>query len=207
MPMAVLMMPLSTVAPTIAHRIGYRRTVVAGMAILAGGLTLTAVLVDVGRGYVSVLPGLLVVAVGVGLAMSPSTTAITEALGDDKQGVASALNDTARELGSAMGIALFASILNAQYRANVTDVAAGLPPAIAEPVRHGIGGALAAADRLGPDGVRVIDAARSAWIDAVRPTLGLAAATALAAGAFTVWGTRRGAVPVPDGSSSGGTTD
>ena len=191
MPMAVLMMPLSTIAPTIAHRIGYRRTVATGMVLLATGMALVAVLVDIDRGYVSVLPGLAVLAVGVGLAMSPSTTAITAALGEDKQGVASALNDTARELGAAIGIALFGSILNAQYRTNVRGAASSLPDAIAEPVREGIGGALAVTGQLGPDGLRVIEAARAAWLDAVRPTLGLAALAALAAALYTVVGGRR----------------
>jgi EmrB/QacA subfamily drug resistance transporter len=191
MPMAVLMMPLSTIAPTVAHRIGNRRTVATGMVLLATGMALVAVLVDIDRGYVSVLPGLAVLAVGVGLAMSPSTTAITAALGEDKQGVASALNDTARELGAAIGIALFGSILNAQYRTNVRGAAATLPDAIAEPVREGIGGALAVTRQLGPDGLRVIEAARAAWLDAVRPTLGLAALAALAAAVYTVVGGRR----------------
>lgn len=184
-PMAVLMMPLSTLAPTIAHRIGYRRTVVTGMVLMAGGLALLAVLADVGRGYVSVLPGLLVLAVGVGLTMSPSTTAITASLPEDKQGVASALNDTARELGAAMGVALFGSILNAQYRANIRDTVAALPPELAEPVKKGIGGALAAAGRLGPDGAGLIDAARNAWVDGMRPTMMLGSVIALAAAGYT----------------------
>lgn len=127
--MAVLMVPLSTVAPTIAHRIGYRRTVVTGTVLVAAGMALLAALADVDRGYLSVVLGLLVLAVGVGLAMSPSTTAIAASLPEDKQGVASALNDTAREMGAALGIALFGSILNAQYRANITDAAAPCPRA------------------------------------------------------------------------------
>jgi MFS family permease len=187
LPMAVLMMPLSTVAPTIAHRIGYRRTVVTGMVLVAAGMALLAALADVDRGYLSVVPGLLVLAVGIGLAMSPSTTAITASLPEDKQGVASALNDTAREMGAALGIALFGSILNAQYRANITDAAAALPPELAEPVNAGIGGALAVAGQLGPDGTALLAASRNAWIDGMRPTMWLAAAIALATAGHTAW--------------------
>ena len=188
-PMAVVMMPLSTIAPTIAHRIGYRRTVATGMIFVAGGMSLLAALTDVDRGYISVLPGLLVIAVGVGLAMSPSTTAITASLPEDKQGVASALNDTVREMGAAMGIALIGSILNAQYRSNISDVAATLPANLAAPGREGIGGALAVAGQLGPDGSVLITAARNAWIDGMRPAMWLGAAIALATAVYTAWST------------------
>lgn len=136
-----VLMPLSTVAPAIAHRIGYRRTVVTGMLLVAAGMALLAALADVDRGYLSVVPGLVVLAVGVGVAISPSTTAITASLPVEKQGVVSALNHTAREMGAALGIALVGSILNAQYRANISDAAAALPPELAQPVRAGIGGA------------------------------------------------------------------
>ena len=128
LPMAVMMMPLSTIAPTIAHRVGYRRTVASGMITLSVGLVLLAVLADPGSGYLSVLPGLLVIGAGVGLSMSPSTTAITSSLTEDKQGVASALNDTVREIGAAVGLALIGSILNSRYRASITDTANTFPP-------------------------------------------------------------------------------
>ena len=186
LPMAVMMMPLSTVAPTIAHRYGYRRTVATGMVLVSAGLVLLALLTDVGRGYLSVLPGVMVLGTGVGLAMSPATTAITNSLPEEKQGVASALNDTVRELGGAVGIALFGSILNAGYRSHVTAAADKLAPELSGPIKEGIGGALAIARKLGPGGDNIVSSARSAWIDGMRPAMLLAAAVALASAAFTV---------------------
>src|SRR5690606_2437163 len=106
LPMAVMMMPLSTIAPTIAERIGFRRTLVTGMLLMAAGLFTFAMLADPDGGYLSVLPGILLLGAGVGLSMSPSTAAITASLPEEKQGVASALNDTVREMGGAVGIAL-----------------------------------------------------------------------------------------------------
>jgi sugar phosphate permease len=52
-----------------------------------------------------VMPGL-----GMGMA-GPATTAIVTSLPDDKQGVASAVNDTAREVGGALGIAVLGPML------------------------------------------------------------------------------------------------
>ena len=187
LPMAAVMMPLSVLAPTIAERIGFRRTLVTGMLMLCIGLTLMALLADSDGGYLSVLPGLLVLAVGVGLSMSPSTAAITGSLPEDKQGVASSLNDTVREMGGAVGIALIGSVLNSAYRSSVGSATAGLPAEAAEPVRDGIGGALAIASKAGPKGVELADAARSAFVDGMRPALLLAAAVALFAALFTAW--------------------
>ena len=53
----------------------------------------------------------LVLGVGMALAAPPATAAIVASLPDDKQGVASAVNDTAREVGGALGIAVLGSVL------------------------------------------------------------------------------------------------
>ncbi|QYG94474.1 MFS transporter [Iamia sp. SCSIO 61187] len=169
LPMAAMMMPLSTTAPTIAERIGFRRTLVTGMLLLAAGLALFAVLADADSGYASVLPGMLVIGAGVGLAMSPSTSAITSSLPEEKQGVASALNDTVREMGGAVGIALIGSVLNAGYRSAVEPATVGVPDEAAEPVRDGIGGALAVAESLSEAGVPLADVARRAFVEGMAP--------------------------------------
>ena len=54
------MMPLSTVAPAIAKRIGTRRTLMVGLGLFGIGSLLLATLVSVEGGYWSVMPGLLV---------------------------------------------------------------------------------------------------------------------------------------------------
>ncbi|MGB2756631.1 MAG: MFS transporter [Acidimicrobiia bacterium] len=185
LPMAAIMMPLSTIAPTIAERIGFRRTLVTGMLLLAGGLVLFATLADPAGGYLSVFPGIMVLGVGVGLAMSPSTAAITSSLPEEKQGVASALNDTVREMGGAVGIALIGSVLNSSYRSNIEPIAVSLPSEVAEPVTSGIGGALAVAGQMGADGKALVDASRQAFVDGMAPALYLGAALALAAAVFT----------------------
>jgi Na+/melibiose symporter-like transporter len=187
LPMVVAMMPLSIIAPSIAQRVGFRRTVVTGMLLLAAGVAALGLMADVGRGYTSVLPGLIVLAVGAGLAMSPSTTAITASLPEEKQGVASALNDTAREMGASIGISLVGSVLNAGYRAHIAATVDRMPPVLARPVRQGIGGGLAVAARLGPRGRPLALAARDAFVAGMRPAMLLLAGVALAAAAFTAW--------------------
>jgi len=185
LPMALMMMPLSTIAPTIAERVGFRRTLVTGMLLMAAGLAIFATLASPTGGYLSVLPGILVLGAGVGLAMSPSTAAITSSLPEEKQGVASALNDTVREMGGAVGIALVGSVLNSAYQANIEPAVAALPPAVAEPASSGIGGAFAVASHMGPAGSGLLDAARQAFVDGMTPALRLAAGLTLAAALYT----------------------
>ena len=110
---------------------------------------------------------------GVGLAMAPATTGITESLPSHQQGVASALNDTVRELGGALGIALMGTALNVGYRSSIDQVADGLDPQLAPMVREGIATTYAAtawlpAEAAGP----IVASARDAFVDGWRTSTG-----------------------------------
>jgi EmrB/QacA subfamily drug resistance transporter len=183
LPMAAVMMPLSAVAPGWAQRVGLRVMLAAGSASIAIGLILMAMFGSADGGYWPVLPGLLVLGLGVGLSMSPGTTAITASLPEEKQGVASALNDTVREFGGALGIALIGSVLSAGYTANV--VTDGLPADAAATVREGIGGAFAVAPKLGAQGPAVLESARRAFVDGWKLSMWIAAVLAIATAVFT----------------------
>jgi EmrB/QacA subfamily drug resistance transporter len=165
LPMAALLMPLSNVAPRIAARVGFRPTMLVGTTLLTAGLATMALSASTDGGYLSILPGLLLIGAGMGLSMTPSTLAITSSLPPEKQGVASALNDTVREVGGALGVALLGSVLSAGYRAGIETVSTTLPPEAREPVERGIGPALAVAGQLGDGGTAVVTAARDAFVD------------------------------------------
>jgi EmrB/QacA subfamily drug resistance transporter len=165
LPMAALMMPSSALSPQLAKRIGSRPTMLLGLAVAGTGLATLALRASVEGGYMSVLPGLLLLGLGMGLTMTPSTEAITESLPADKQGVASALNDTSREVGGALGVALLGSILSSGYKSSIEPSLAGLPDEIAHPASEGIGGALGAAAGAGERAPALIDAAQHAFVD------------------------------------------
>ncbi len=111
------------------------------------------------------LPGLVIIGLGMGLTMTPSTEAITATLPADKQGVASALNDTSRELGGAIGVALLGSVLSSGYQSAIDPSLEGLPPELAEPASEGIGSAFAVAAQAGDQGPAIIAAAQHAFVD------------------------------------------
>lgn len=165
LPMAVVMMPMSAIAPLVAQRIGTRITMVTGVVVFGVGLSVLAMQASVEGGYWSVLPGLLVIGLGMGLTMTPATAAITETLPADKQGVASALNDTSREVGGALGVALLGSVLSSGYADAIQPALAGLPPELADPASEGIGSAFAVAAQAGEAGPGLIDAAQHAFVE------------------------------------------
>ncbi|MEL6890223.1 MAG: MFS transporter [Actinomycetota bacterium] len=213
LPMAVAMMGLSPIAPQIAQRFSLGTVLGVGSSLMGVGFGIMA-LADADPSYLAILPGLILVGLGVGLAMSPSTTAITESLPAEKQGVASALNDTVRELGSSVGIALIGSLLASGYGSSIAPTAEQLPAEVAHPVEEGIGPALAVAGQLGDDGAPIVEAARSAFLDGWGSTMWVATALAFAAAiAGVVMARRRSAdavelddVVVPD-SPAGLTAD
>jgi EmrB/QacA subfamily drug resistance transporter len=178
LPMAALMMPLSTLSPRIAERVGTRRMLLTGLGVFTVGLVLLATMASVDGGYLSVLPGLMVLGVGMGLGMTTSTSAITESMPVEKQGVASALNDTVREVGGALGVALLGSVLNSGYQSSVAEATAGLPAQVAAPVEDGIGQALGVAGQLGEQGAALATAAREAFVTGWHSAMWVAAAVA-----------------------------
>ena len=82
--------------------------------------------------------GILMFGTGLALSATPATVAITNALPEKKQGVASAMNDTAREVGSAMGIAILGAALTETYKTEIQLATKNLPAELAEKIEAGV---------------------------------------------------------------------
>jgi MFS family permease len=171
MPMIVLMIVCSGLAPRLAARVGARLAMATGIFLCGAGLALMALLVSVDGGYLSVLPGYIVMGLGMGLSMTPSTEAITSSLPREQQGVASALNDIAREFGSALGIALLGGVMNAEYSHAINTRLAGVPADAAIAARKGIAGALAIANEDRPYSKALFRAAQESFVQGWRQAM------------------------------------
>jgi EmrB/QacA subfamily drug resistance transporter len=148
LPIAVVVIPLSRLAPRIAGRLGVHVTGPVGLGLIAAGFLVLSTL-GTTSSYGHLAAGLLLVGAGMGLSGSPATTAIVASLPREKQGVASSINDLSRELGGALGIAVLGSVLNAAYRSGVAGHTTGLPPALADKARGSLGAAQAIGQKLG----------------------------------------------------------
>ena len=198
LPMPFVLIPLARFSPRLAQRFGYRRVTSVGLLFMAAAFVVFSRLeVELDYGVFGV--GIVLFAVGMALAGAPSTTAITQSLPPGKQGVASAVNDTSREFGSALGIAVLGSVLTQTYKSGVHDVIAGLPPEVATAVESSI--AFTQSERVAEFGAAaqpVIDAAKLAFLDGVTSAL-LVAAVVLATTAVitATFGPKRSALSEP----------
>ncbi|WP_055476870.1 MFS transporter [Gordonia sp. HS-NH1] len=106
----------------LAVRLDSLKFVIAGGALLSGvGLILLGSFRY--ETYWTLAGVVAVIAAGIGLASAPATTAIMSNTPLDNQGVGSAVNDTAREIGAAIGIAIAGSIVAAGYQSRIGDTA------------------------------------------------------------------------------------
>ncbi|GAB3969417.1 MFS transporter [Actinoallomurus acanthiterrae] len=165
MPMAVLMMAASGLAPRLVSRVGPKATMATGILLAGAGLALMASVVSVDGGYLSVLPGMLTMGIGMGLSMTPSTEAITGSLPSEHQGVASALNDVTREFGTALGVALLGALLSSGYRNAIDSRLNGIPRGAADTAREGVANAIEAANGAGSHARALVRAAQESFVD------------------------------------------
>lgn len=175
LPLPFFLLPVARNAPVVARRVGFRRLAPVGLLLMAGGMLVMSRL-DVATPYWLFAVGLALFAIGMGLAGTPATTAITAALPVSKQGVASAVNDTARELGSALGIAILGSVLNQGYRDGLADVVTRLPSNVAEGVLRSIAFTSSpVVAQFGDAGKQLVTAARAAFVGGVGDAMFVAA--------------------------------
>jgi len=171
LPLAAAMMPTAKITPRLTARFGARNVCVAGLVLVAAGLAIIS-RVGTSSPYLLLVAGLIPLGIGMGAAMTPATTAITESLPAAQQGVGSALNDLSREVGGALGIAVVGSIVTAIYRSHLQ--LAGVPAALASKARGSFAVAIHAGGPLRAS-------ASTAFTDGIHTGLLYAAAAALLA--------------------------
>jgi predicted MFS family arabinose efflux permease len=186
-PIAVLMMGLSPRVPRLVERFGPAQVGPLGLLSMAGGFAIFSTL-GTGSSYWPLLAGLVLLGGGAALATTPATAAIVAALPREKQGVASAVNDAAREVGGALGIAVLGSALTDRYQSGVSAAVAHAPGALAERAHDALPAALALAHRLGgPQGTHLAAQAQSAFVDGLGLAMAIAAVATAAAAVFVFW--------------------
>ena len=176
LPFAITMMIAAPSSARLAERFGVKTVVCTGITIAASGMVLMSQ-ADVDTSYAYLVLALVVLSGGMGLTMAPSTASIMSSLPLGKAGIGSAMNDTNRELGGALGVAVLGSILSSRYVHALGPALEGFPARIADAARSSLGGAVGVA---GPDSA-LAAAARNAFTDALSVTLLVGAGVALLA--------------------------
>ncbi|BDZ61772.1 antiseptic resistance protein [Demequina sediminis] len=164
-PSMLPMMIIGPMIPRLVERVGTRWTVVPGLVLIAGGFLLMTTWPTV-PSYWDFLLAMSTITLGMAMVMTPATNLLMASVPRNRSGMGSAMNDTTRELGASLGIAVLGSMIANAYTANIGDVAAQLPGEAARVVEDSLAGALAVTDQMGPAGAAIAEAARAAFMDA-----------------------------------------
>ncbi len=197
LPLALMMMVGAPISARIAEKVGTKAIVAFGMALVAGGLALAATATPE-LGYLPrIFPAQLLMGAGIAMAMAPATESIMGSLPRDKAGVGSAVNDTTRQVGGALGVAIIGSVLAGAYGPGVESrlgstftAIAGTPDGgaqAADSISDSITGAFAVAARAGGNptaidtdaGRQIAEAAREAFAASMGRSLVIGAGFAL----------------------------
>jgi EmrB/QacA subfamily drug resistance transporter len=181
LPYAGAMIVAAPLSSKFVARFGTKRVVTAGMMTFATGLAIAAT-ITTSTGYPRLGIAMLFMGAGMGLAGAPATESIMGALPRDRAGIGSAVNDTTRELGGALGVAIVGSIVSSLY-SNQLAVPEGVPAPAADAARESLGAAVQISGELG---TQVADAAREAFVHAMsRGSIVVACVAAI--GALVAW--------------------
>jgi EmrB/QacA subfamily drug resistance transporter len=203
LPFAIAMAAVSPVSTVLAGRLGSRVIIPAGIALMGAGL-LDLSTAGVHTSYPPLAIAVAIMGAGMGLVMAPASTTIMTTVPAHQAGAGSAVNDTIREVGGALGIAIVGSLAENVYR---TKLGTALATAhLPQPVSHLATSSVAAADIVGKhlggaSGAQLTAAAHTAFTTAMATGMRVSAVVALAAAvgvAFALPARRRPeAVPLP----------
>ncbi|MFF0554902.1 MFS transporter [Streptomyces sp. NPDC004266] len=182
LPLAVAQMVFAPRARLVVERFGARAVCTGGMLLVAAGLAAFAFFeADTPVWVLEVVFFLQ----GAGMAhiMPPVTVAIMQALPREKAGSGSAINNTFRQVGGALGVAVLGSVLSSTYRGEIEGHLGGVPAALRDTAGESVEATLAVAAKLGPAGKDLVGPAYTAFLDAMHVTAIASAAIGLAGAA------------------------
>jgi DHA2 family multidrug resistance protein-like MFS transporter len=186
LPASLAFLVFSPRSAALAERYGAARVMALGLTIVAVGFGLLTTLTT-DTPYLVVGASFALLGAGMSITAAPATSEIMTSVPLSKAGVGSAVNDTTRELGGALGIALLGSIANTAYRSNIDLDGIEIPADARLAAEESIGAAAGVADGL-PAGGQVAAEASAAFTDAFTlansVALGIAVASAAAVLAF-----------------------
>ncbi|MFE7118244.1 MFS transporter [Streptomyces sp. NPDC057654] len=178
LPLAAAQMLFAPRARLVVDRFGARAVCATGMLLVAA--TMAGFLLLGTDTPIWVLEVLFFLQ-GTGMAhiMPPATVSIMQSLPREKAGSGSAVNNTFRQVGGALGVAVLGSVLSTTYRDGIQDKLGALPPQIRHAAGESIEATLGAAERMGPAGKALVGPANDAFIHAMHVTVVGSAAVAV----------------------------
>lgn len=119
-PVALAIAFASVVSPRLVERVGTKRVVAAGLASMSAGFFWVS-FATASTPYIQIVGQMILLGIGLGATTAPATESIMGSLSADKAGIGSAVNDTTRELGGTLGVAVIGSVFSSVYVASLAD--------------------------------------------------------------------------------------
>ncbi|MFF9064708.1 MFS transporter [Streptomyces sp. NPDC014891] len=169
LPLAVAQMVFAPRARLVVERFGAKAVCTAGMLLVALGLGAFA-LFDASTPVWVLEVVFFVQGAGMAHIMPPVTVSIMQALPREKAGSGSAINNTFRQVGGALGVAVLGSLLSSTYRGEIEGHLGAVPEALRGAAGESVEATLAVAEKLGPAGRDLVAPAYDAFLDAMHVT-------------------------------------
>ena len=180
LPITVASVAVVVLIAGLVRRLGYGRAIATGLGLAAMGLA--GISLAAGNAhYVWLAVAMVLIGLGIGIAMTLAADVVLAAVPPSRAGAASAITETANELGVVLGISVLGSFLSLTYRN-----ALSLPDSVGGATRAGVEDSFASAVTKLDPASPVLEAAREAFVGAVQSTA-LAAAVAAAIAAVLAW--------------------
>ncbi|MCU1361781.1 MAG: drug resistance transporter, EmrB/QacA subfamily [Ilumatobacteraceae bacterium] len=185
-PMSPIMVVVATQTPKMSRRFGANRVVALGMSCIALALFMFRFL-QVDTSYLYVFACIVPLTTGIAMSMSPMTASIMSAVPARRAGTGSAMNDTTRELGAALGVAVFGSLAASRYSNSISSALGQVPASSRGPAQSSLSSALDVARTLDTTARQALTAAADhAFISGIHFAVSIAACLAAIA-AFAVY--------------------
>ncbi|WBP89119.1 DHA2 family efflux MFS transporter permease subunit [Kitasatospora cathayae] len=204
LPLAVAQLLFAPRARLVVERLGVAATAAGGMVLVALGFVGYTMLTATTPIWVLIVLG-LVMGSGMAHVMPPVTVAIMGSLPREKAGAGSAVNNTFRQVGGSLGVAVLGAVLSTVYRDGMSDTLTHLPEGLRDKAGESLEATLAIADRVpNGQGKALIAPAHDAFIHAMHVVASLSVGISLV-GALVAWFLlpRRAAAPAGPGGRGG----
>jgi EmrB/QacA subfamily drug resistance transporter len=193
---ALCMLPMTPVvffstmlSVPVDRKLGPKYTLCLGLLLTGLALFLFSQFIRPSTPYGYILLVLTIQGTGIGFTMSPATNAVMSSLPPSRAGIGSAMNDTTRQLGGALGVAVLGALMNGTYRLGVSHLAdlTGVTGPILAQIQNSIQSAHIVALKLGGNLANTIVLTSSqAFVDGMKEALVVGSITMVVA-AFAAW--------------------
>nr|WP_132993380.1 MFS transporter [Gordonia zhaorongruii] len=189
LPFAVVMALLSPVAMWLSQRFGPRAVVSVGAFAMSGGFALVELASRFSGYWELIVWAMVLMAGGLAFISGPCTQLVMDSLKPEQVGAGSAVNDTTREFGGTLGVAVLGSILTSAYVAGVGERLSGIgvPDSVREVAERSVMAGVSVADQApGGSGEVIRTAVHTVFVDGLHDAVWAAVAVTAAAGVAAI---------------------